>query len=205
LRFPSACSSPDGHVAVAWTAYYFGLNFHRVTSWQQYAPDGSPQDGGQTPFDDQSFDELDPAVACRPDGSYVLVDEKVMPCSPLPGRTCGADGSGDGVFFAGGVQVNSSTPGNQRAPAIAADGNGNTLVIWTSDTQDGGHPGIFGQRFSSTGTPLGSEFQLNANAGGTQSAPAVSCVAAGHCVAAWNAPDGSETGVFAKRVPDIAN
>jgi hypothetical protein len=204
LFSPSACSGPGGNVVVAW---FSNLNSEHKIEWQQYASDRSLQDAGDTGHDDQHA-HFHPAVACRPDGSYALVDQVTTPCNVVPPFMCGADGSGDGIFFigAGGLmKVNSSTLGNQDSPAIATDGNGDALVIWTSDTKDGGQAGIFGQRFTSAGTPLGSEFQLNANPGGTQSEPAVSCDANGHCVAAWTAPDDSDTGVFAHRVPNSGN
>ena len=59
--------------------------------------------------------------------------------------------------------VNTYTISTQRLPAVAAGGNGDFVVVWESDGQDGNplHPGVFGQRFASAGVALGSEFQVN--------------------------------------------
>jgi hypothetical protein len=64
------------------------------------------------------------------------------------------DGSGFGIMrrrFANWQlesQVNSFTTGNQLQPAIAWDGHGRFVVVWTSYGQDGSGGGIFGQWFS---------------------------------------------------------
>ena len=53
--------------------------------------------------------------------------------------------------------VNSTTSGNQRNPSVAAAKNGNTVVVWESDGQDGSGPGIIGRRFNGSGAPMGAE------------------------------------------------
>ncbi len=58
-------------------------------------------------------------------------------------------------------QVNSTTAGQQRNPAVAADGLGNFVVAWQSYPQDGSNYGVIGQRFNSAGAKVGSEFQVN--------------------------------------------
>ena len=58
-------------------------------------------------------------------------------------------------------QVNSYTTNIQWAPKVAADGLGNFVVVWESETQDAGGYGVFGQRFDPSGSPLGAEFQIN--------------------------------------------
>ena len=44
---------------------------------------------------------------------------------------------------------------------MASDSSGNFVVVWMSDSQDGSSDGVFGQRYASSGTPLGPEFRVN--------------------------------------------
>src|SRR6187401_2139575 len=59
------------------------------------------------------------------------------------------------------LQVNSYTPGAQALPAIAVDPEGDFLVVWYSAAQHGEERVVFGRRFSSAGTALANEFQVN--------------------------------------------
>ena len=98
--------------------------------------------------------------------------------------------------------VNSYTTGMQLRAAVAADGAGNFVVVWTSDSQDGSGTGIFGQRFDAAGARIGGEFQVNTYTTGEQDFPAVAMDAAGRFLVVWqsgssgtNGPDGSATAV----------
>ena len=44
---------------------------------------------------------------------------------------------------------------------MTALSDGGFVVTWTSDGQDGSGYGVYGQRYSSTGAAVGSEFQVN--------------------------------------------
>lgn len=64
---------------------------------------------------------------------------------------------GNGEF-----QVNTYTTTDQGGPAVAADAAGNFVVVWKSCfDQDGDLCGVFGQRYSRTGTVVGTEFRVN--------------------------------------------
>lgn len=121
------------------------------------------------------------------------------------------DGFGDGVFarqfsFSGlssatEFQVNSYTTGAQGRPAVAADAQGNFVVVWESSDDGGVSAGVSGQRFDATGAPIGSEFQVNAYTTNQQGDPAVSFDAAGTFAVVWQSfeQDGSEYGVVGQR------
>ncbi|NOR16074.1 MAG: hypothetical protein GQ544_10230 [Candidatus Aminicenantes bacterium] len=57
--------------------------------------------------------------------------------------------------------VNTTLSGKQQSPTIAKDGAGNFIIVWVSDNQDDGLPGIYARRYNQSGFPLGSEFQVN--------------------------------------------
>src|SRR4030095_9072357 len=90
----------------------------------------------------------------------------------------GLDGSLAGVFAqrfdANGVKlgadfrVNTYTTGIQRWPRVAVRHDGQFVVVWQSNGQDGNGYGVFGQRFRANGAPLGPEFQVNTFTTGAQ-------------------------------------
>ena len=89
------------------------------------------------------------------------------------------DGSDDGVFgqrYASSgtplgpeFRVNTYTTSYQGHPSVAADASGNFVVVWTSHDQDGSVTGVFGQRYASSGAPVGPEFRVNTYTTGYQS------------------------------------
>jgi len=88
-------------------------------------------------------------------------------------------------------QVNTYTPGRQAEPRVSvAASTGDFVIVWTSDAQDGSAPGVFGQRYSASGTPQGGEFRVNSYTLGYQYHPAVSGGPAGDFVVVWQ--DGTE-------------
>ena len=98
-------------------------------------------------------------------------------------------------------QVNSFTLNAQNFPAISADGDGDFVVVWASE-RDGSDYGIFGQRWSSAGVRLGTEFQVNSTTNSTQTRPSVAAEDDGGFVVAWFSllqDDGDSGGIFARR------
>ena len=63
--------------------------------------------------------------------------------------------------LAGEFQVNTYTTSYQYFPAVAADADGDFVVVWESYRQDGSGFGVFGQRYTSAGAAVGAEFQVN--------------------------------------------
>jgi len=94
-------------------------------------------------------------------------------------------------------RVNTYTTGYQYVSAVAADGNGNFVVVWHDDGQDGYFSGIFGQRFDQTGQPLGGEFGVNLSTYGYQFSPRVAARSSGFVVV-WTGLDSDAYGIFAR-------
>ncbi len=101
----------------------------------------------------------------------------------------------------GEFQVNTYTTSSQGGPSVAVDGAGNFVVVWHSSGQDGSSNGVFGRRFSSSGAPLGGEFQVNTYTTSSQSFPAVAGDTAGNFVVVWSSigQDGSAGDIFGQR------
>ena len=79
-------------------------------------------------------------------------------------------------------RVNTGTISNQESLAIAGLSTGDFVVVWSSDLQDGSNTGVYGQRYASTGTALGSEFRVNTWTNGTQEDPAIAGLSTGDFV-----------------------
>ena len=101
----------------------------------------------------------------------------------------------------GEFQANSYATGEQNFPAVAMDADGDFVVVWHSDGQDGSRFGIYAQRYNTAGDPVGGEFQVNTTTLGDQYWPAVAMDAGGDFVIVWTSKsqDGSQYGVHAQR------
>lgn len=96
-------------------------------------------------------------------------------------------------------QVNSSTAGDQSAPAVAVDPDGVSVIVWADETD-----GVVVRRFDAAGVPFGPEVPVDPDPTVIQREPAVAATAAGAFVVTWSAdgvppPDGSSGGVYARR------
>jgi hypothetical protein len=98
-------------------------------------------------------------------------------------------------------RVNSHTTLGQTAPAVASDADGNFVVAWQSDGQDGSGNGIYAQRYNSAGTALGEEFRVNTFTDDQQISPAIAMNATGDFVIVWQSlgQDESGFGIYAQR------
>lgn len=84
------------------------------------------------------------------------------------------------------TRVNPDVTGEQTVPDITLLNNGNYIITWGSDRQDGSGWDIYGRRFDATGTPLGDPFRLSASAEGNQRyRPTVTATSNGFVVA-WS-------------------
>lgn len=123
----------------------------------------------------------------------------------------GQDGDGWGIYAqrynAAGVaqgsefQVNTTTAGNQKHARIGMAYNGDFVITWTSEPQDGSDLGIYAQRYNAAGVAQGAEFQVNTTTAAYQGHPDIAVRANGDFVIAWQSlgQDGSNHGVYFQR------
>jgi len=179
-----------------------------VVVWQSAGQDGS----GYGVFA-QRFDS-----AGAPDGSefqvntytssnqrYPSVFENSLHDFVVVWHSATQDGSGNGIFAqrfdsAGAAlgpefQVNTFTTSQQLYASVAGNASGDFVVVWESYSQDGSGYGIFGQSFDSSGSPVGSEFQVNSYTTGQQFYPKVAMDGAGDFAVVWEA-DASGSSYF---------
>jgi hypothetical protein len=102
-------------------------------------------------------------------------------------------------------RINTYTTSFQFAPSMAMSSQGDFVVIWESYRDGGGildEFGVFGQRYSRTGVPLGTEFRVNTHTTGNQEQASAAMDSAGAFVVVWTSyggEDGSGAGVFGRR------
>ena len=96
--------------------------------------------------------------------------------------------------------ANSTTFLTQKAADVAVLNNGDIIITWESDGQDGDLNGIYGRRFSATGQPLGNEFLINTTTAGSQDFPSVTATADGGFFVVWSGDHDAEfEGIFGQR------
>jgi len=132
-----------------------------------------------------------PSVAADADGSFVVVWKSDGSAgsdssgSSVQGQRYDASGNALGSEF----QVNTYTTGSQRDSSVAADGDGGFVVVWESNGSAGSDSSglsIQGQRYDASGSPVGSQFQINTWVIKNQADPSVAVDADGDFVVAWS-------------------
>jgi autotransporter-associated beta strand protein len=196
---PAMAADADGNFVVAWSS--------------------SGQDGNSTGIYAQRFNaegvalgaefqvntyitstQTNPAVAMDADGNFVVTWD-----------SSGQDGNSNGVYGqrydAAGVaqgaefQVNTYTTSAQSLSSVAMDADGDFVVAWGSNGQDGSGYGVYAQRYNAAGATQGTEFKVNTYTDSTQGAADVAMDEDGNFVIVWHSSlqDGSSNGVFAQR------
>lgn len=144
--------------------------------------------------------QLDPKIASDQRGNFVVVWTSSQ-----------GDGDNSGVFgqrydslgqpVGGEFQVNTWTTFIQDRTAVAMDPGGDFVVVWSSHGQDGDKFGVFGQRFSSSGSRAGAEFQVSTYTPDAQQDPDVAMTGGGDFVVVWESynQSGSGSRIFGQR------
>jgi hypothetical protein len=197
---PAVAVSPSGDFVVIWQSLnQDGLGFGIFG--RRYDAAGNPL-GGDFQVNTFHFgDQSAPAVAMDLSGNFVVVWQSGF----------SQDGGGVGVFgqrfssagtaLGGEFQVNTFTALAQEYPDVAMDADGDFVVVWQSDGQDGSGFGVFGQRFNSSGGAVGGEFAINTHTTSTQKRPSVAMETDGDFVVVWQSQsqDTDGYGVFGQR------
>ena len=95
--------------------------------------------------------------------------------------------------------VNTVTAHAQQFPAVTYLNNGDFIVTWASNAQDGSGYGIYAQRYNAFGTRLATEFKVNTITSGHQTTPAIASLQDGGFVIVWLSADGLGLGIYAQR------
>ncbi len=194
--YPVVASDSSGTFVVAWQSYGQDGSYYGVFG-QRFNASAAPAGAEFRISNATSYDQSHPAVVKTGGGAFVVVwnDDDASGFGVF-GRRYDSSGTPVGSVF----RANTYTVQSQSYPAIGRDGSGNFVVVWESYLQDGSYLGIFGQRYSSTASKLGSEFRVNTYTAGSQSSAQVAENSSGNFIVVWQSPqDGSGLGIFAQR------
>ncbi len=189
----------DGDFVVVWHSFESGgSDSYQSVQGRRYASDGTAV-GDDFQVNTYTTDrQLSPSVALDADGDFVVVwyssgssgsDSYIS----IQGQRYASDGTAAGGEF----QVNTYTTFDQSFPWVAAEPDGDFVVVWQSDGSggsDSGSSSIQGQRYASDGTTVGGEFQVNTYTTNNQIRPSVALDADGDFVVVWISDDPSFSG-----------
>jgi hypothetical protein len=193
----------DGNFAVVWMKE---ASKNSIVA-RLYNADGS---AATEPFgvNTISFNSItQPSIAMAGSGHFVVVwdgDPNRAGDDDIHARLYQPDGTPIGDQFI----VNTTRTGAQQNPRVAMNNAGEFVIVWNSEAGVGDtERDIFGQRFNSSGSPIGDESQLNACTTGDQRNPAVAMGQIGQFVAVWQSDgqDGSRYGIFGQIGPVIGS
>src|SRR5881396_2298102 len=131
-----------------------------------------------------------------------MMKQLLVACSVSLSLTAAASAQ---VPAGGEFRVNSYTTGRQSDARPGMEADGDFIVVWESNAQDGSGYGVFGQRFAASGAPRGSEFRINAYTTGAQWQPAVTMGSRGDFVVVWASQDGSGMSIQGRRYDTAGN
>jgi hypothetical protein len=204
-REPSVASDASGNVVVVWASYDQDGSYDGVFG-QRY-DNGGNRIGGEFQVNTYTtYSQRVPSVSADAAGNFIVVwggrpDQYEL--ENVFGQRYDSNGNPLGGEF----QVTTYTTNLQWLPSVAADANGDFVVVWRSYFQDGSGYGIFGQRYDSDGNRLGAEFQVNTYTTNGQDFPAVASNASGNFVVVWRSggQDGDTFGIFGQRYDSEGN
>jgi hypothetical protein len=197
---PAAAADARGDFVVTWGSYnQLGGQLTDMFG-QRYASTGAPA-GPEFRINTYTTGfQGGRAVAFDGTGAFIVV----WLSKPQDGSDLGVFGqrfANSGTPLGPEFRVNTYTTSFQRYPAVAADAVGNFVVVWESAMAGGSGIGIFGQRFASSGVPVGVEFRINSYVTGLVFRPSVAADPSGNFVVVWRdlGQDGSIGGIFGQR------
>jgi cysteine-rich repeat protein len=198
--YPAVAALPDRGFLVAWHGYGAGDSSGNGISAQRFGSTGAPAGAEFQVNSYTTSDQEFPSIATGPGGGFVVVwDSGGGSNENVLGRRFDSSGATTGPEF----QVNTYTTGRQTYPMVAADIDGDFVVVW--DGEDANDDGVFGQRFDRVATRLGGEFPVNTYTTGAQRYADITANAAGDLVVVWQSEfgqDGDAAGIFGQRIGD---
>jgi len=161
---------------------------------QRYLNIGEPVGTNFRVNDDKGiFVQNSPSICCADSGSFVITWKDGRAGSDIYAQCYSFNGTVLGNNFKVNEDVEDN---NQLFPAIACDKNGNFVIVWMDEREDGYV--LYGQRYLNTGTPIGKNFRIKDD-GVNDLIPAITCDNEGDFVITWSAKRHNGYAVLAKK------
>lgn len=142
----------------------------------------------------------DPAIAMHRSGSFIAAWEDR--------RDCNSDiyvqrYDNNGNWLDTNFRVNDdNSRQDQRGAAAIVKPDGEFIIVWEDWRNDWGD--IYGQRFSANGTPIGANFKVNDDLGGTQYGASIACDSLGNFVVVWMDGRNGNWDIYGQRYNNLA-
>ena len=195
-----------GRYLVTWTSDDDFVNVDNWDNGSRYIK-GRIFDENNNPVCDEfivSRAEYDPIVGL-PDGGFIVTwsaddryDNTDQGAIDNPIYSDSHDGDEFGVFgqrfdaygneVGGRFQINTHANADQMDSDITLDSNGDIIVTWQSENQDGDSYGVYTQKFELTAdgvSKVGDETQINTTTAGSQTDPEITALPNGKAVVTW--------------------
>ncbi len=191
-----------GGFVASWTSYQEDGDGDGVFG-QMYGADGTVSGDEFRIATYTSDNQRTPDIAALENGGFVAVWASEAQVGDIFGgqgtysifgQRFQANGTPQGAEF----QINTYIRDQQQAPAVTGLRNGDFVVSWQSNNQDGDGYGVFGQIFHADGVPVGQEFRLNTETASDQQDVDITALKGGGFVATWTSAfqDGGENGFY---------
>jgi hypothetical protein len=188
---PAIASDPDGDFVVAWRSTQQG---YPAVDAQRYDSSGNALGGEFQVNTSTSRTKSDISVATDAEGNFVVAWVSRDPRPSSDGDVLARRYDASGNSLGGEFQVNSELSGYGYS-SVAMGSAGAFVIAWRGRVLGGGSSyEIGGRAYDATGTPVGGEFQVNANTTGSQSRPSIASDAEGNVVATWYVSGGAVWG-----------
>jgi hypothetical protein len=179
----SIAMNDDGSFVVAWQSMGQDGNLDGIYAQRYDASGAQINSEFQVNTYTTGFQTV-PDIAVNDSGGFVIVwasNGQDGDLNGIYGQLFNSSGAKEGAEF----QVNTWTTSGQGDPRATFTNNGNFIVTWASNTQDGSVTGVYAQRFDSAASKLGSEFRVNTYTPSYQQAPSIAVDTQGNFLIAW--------------------
>jgi hypothetical protein len=195
---PSVAIDSNGNFVITWESYGQDGDGDGVYA-QMYDSSGNPVGSEFQVNTYTTYSQESSSVAMDSNGNFVIAWTSSV-----------QDGYGHGIYaqrydssgnpVGSEFLVNTDPNYDQLHPSVAMDSNGNFVITWDSNLQDGDSRGVYAQMYDSSGNPVGSEFLVNTYTNYDQLHPSVAMDSNGNFVITWesNLQDGDSRGVYAQ-------
>jgi hypothetical protein len=176
----------DGGFVVVWTSDGQDGSGYGIYG-QRFSAAGARAGGEFRVNTTTDNEQYGPAVAVLGNGSFVVTwvsSRDNLSATDIHGQRFAANGTPLGPQF----RVNTFRTGCQCSASIAALGEKEFVVTWSSLDQDGSGAGVYGQRYNAAGRD-GPEFRVNGITVGEQDQPSVASLGRGRFLVAYNSID----------------
>ena len=194
---PSVGIADSGNFVVVWDDGNGDVFF------QRYNSAGTPQTSGQVDTVFQ-LNAGGAAVDMSGDGRFTVAYRATGLGLGVYARQF--DAAGTPLFLP--LLVNTTFANDQTNPSVSTDDSGDFIVVWEGHGDQAANVdanGVFGQKFASTGTRIGSEFLINQTTANVQDRASVAMLDSNNFVVVWTGSDGAQTDVFARQFGTAAN